>query len=345
MMTPVWPPMTAGRGVLRRESARWSGSGVVTTRSPWALAEPMLATAPARVASAPTLERADLETLASELRGVDRVVGLGGGLALDAAKFVAWRLGVGLALVPSSASNNACFTRTSGCLEHGRRAPMRDAPVPEAVVVDHDLIVRAPGRLNRAGIGDLLSSHSALSDWDLAHQAGRDVDWDPAVRDQTRDELDRLAALAPEVRAGRIDAFVGLLAMGERFAPTFLARPRARFNAASEHLLAWCLEERTGRRLLHGEIVSLGVLLMAHLQDNAPEVAAATIRAAGVPVQPAAIGTTWAEVEAAVLALPEYARDVVPWYTVVDALVDGDPARARLRRRLQAARGFVETLA
>jgi hypothetical protein len=100
--------------------------------------------------------------------------------------------------------------------------------------------------------------------------------------------------------------------------PTFLRLPRARFNAASEHLPAWCLEERTGRRLLHGEIVCFGVLLMAHLQENAPEVAAATIRAAGVPVQPAAIDTTWAEVEAALLALPEYARDVVPWHTVVD---------------------------
>ena len=304
----------------------------------------MLAAAPAQVARVTSLERADLERMAAELRGVERAVGLGGGLALDAAKFVAWRLGVPLVQVPSSASNNACFTRTSGCLEHGRRAPMRDGPVPDAVVVDHDLIARAPSRLNRAGIGDLLSSHSALADWELAHRAGRAVDWDPAVRDGTRHELDRLARLAPDVGAARLDAFVGLLAMGERFAPTFLRLPRARFNAASEHLLAWCLEERTGRRLLHGEIVSLGVLLMAHLQENAPERAAATIRAAGVPVQPADVGTTWADVEAAVLALPEYARDVVPWYTVVDPLVEGDPARARLRARFREARAFVEGL-
>jgi glycerol-1-phosphate dehydrogenase [NAD(P)+] len=342
-MTVAWPPMTAGPGALRAASAAWGRFGVVTTRSPWTLAEPMLAAAPARVARVTSLERADLERMAAELRGVERAVGLGGGLALDAAKFVAWRLGVPLVQVPSSASNNACFTRTSGCLERGRRAPMRDGPVPD-VVVDHDLIARAPGRLNRAGIGDLLSSHSALVDWELAHRVGHAVDWDPAVRDGTRHELDRLARLAPDVGAARLDAFVGLLAMGERFAPTFLRLPRARFNAASEHLLAWCLEERTGRRLLHGEIVSLGVLLMAHLQENAPERAAATIRAAGVPVQPADVGTTWADVEAAVLALPEYARDVVPWYTVVDPLVEGDPARARLRARFREARAFVEGL-
>jgi glycerol-1-phosphate dehydrogenase [NAD(P)+] len=343
-MTEAWPEMMAGPGALRAASATWGRYAVVTTRSPWALAEPSLAARPRRVAQVETLERADLQRMATELAGVARVVGLGGGLALDAAKFVAWRLGVPLVQVPSSASNNACFTRTSGCLERGRRAPMRDGPVPEAVVVDHELIARAPARLNRAGIGDLLSSHSALADWELAHRAGRAVDWDGAVRDRTRLELDRLARMAPDVGAGRLEAFVELLAMGERFAPTFLRLPRARFNAASEHLLAWCLEERTGRRLLHGEIVGLGIVLMAHLQDNAPKVAAETVRAAGVPLEPAAIGTSWDEIEAAVLALPEYARDVVPWYTVIDPLVDGDPARGRLRARLREARAFVEGL-
>ncbi|HWC02068.1 MAG TPA: iron-containing alcohol dehydrogenase [Methylomirabilota bacterium] len=336
--------MTAGPGALGAASVGWGRFGVLTTRSPWALAAPLLAAAPARVARVATLERAELERTAADLRGVERAVGLGGGLALDAAKFVARRLGVPLVQVPSSVSNNACFTRTSGSLAKGRRAPMPDCPVPEAVVVDHGLIARAPGRLNRAGVGDLLSSHSALRDWELAHRAGREVDWDPAVRDRTQRELEGLARLAPEVGRDRLEAFVGLLAIGERFAPTFLRLPRARFNAASEHLLAWCLEERTGRRLLHGEIVSLGVLLMAHLQGNAPERAAATIRAAGVTVQPAAIGTTWAEVEAAVLALPEYARDVVPWYTVVDPLVEGDPARRQLRARFREAQAFVEGL-
>jgi hypothetical protein len=81
------------------------------------------------------------------------------------------------------------------------------------------------------------------------------------------------------------------------------------------------------------------------LQANAPEVRATAAQAAGVPVQPVAIGTTWAEVVAVFLALPEHARDVVPWYTVVDALVEGDPGPARLCRSFRPARAFVEELA
>ncbi len=86
------------------------------------------------------------------------------------------------------------------------------------------------------------------------------------------------------------------------------------------------------RRLVHREAVCLGVLLMAHLQGNAPDWPAEVIRTGRVAFQPEEIGTSWAEVEGAVLALPAYARDVVSWYTVVDELTadpEGGPARLK----------------
>ena len=84
-------------------------------------------------------------------------------------------------------------------------------------------------------------------------------------------------------------------------------------NSASEHLLGWWLEQRSGRRLIHGEIVSLGTILMAHIQGNAPERAARVVRDARCAFQPGDIGTTWEQIEDAVLTLHEYARDVLPW--------------------------------
>jgi hypothetical protein len=67
------------------------------------------------------------------------------------------------------------------------------------------------------------------------------------------------------------------------------------------------------------------------------------LAAARVPVQPSAIGTSWDAVEAAVLALPAYARDVVPWHTIVSEIAESD-GEAGLRDRLRAARAFVEAL-
>jgi glycerol dehydrogenase-like iron-containing ADH family enzyme len=338
--------MVKGAGVVARESMHWGDFAVVTTASPWAVARPMLQATPRVVLVVESLERSHLEALARTAGPVERVVGLGSGLAMDGAKYVAWRWGAALVQVPSTTSNNACFTRTAGCLEQGRRAPLRDAPIPEQVLVDRWLIARAPARLNRAGVGDLVCSHTSLVDWQLAHAAGLDMDWDEALRDRARRALERLAAIAPAVGAHDLDALIELLEISERFAPDFLAFPKARFNACSEHLLAWCLEQRTGRRLVHGEIVSLAVLLMAHLQDNDPERAARVIHAARVGYRPEEIGTTWREVEDAMLALPEYAREVVPWYSIVNVLAEGPGgSRARLRERFHEARAFVEALA
>ena len=339
-----WPAMVKGPGVLRRASAGWRDVAVVTTTSPWAAAQSMLS-APARTVVVGGLERAHLEGLASALAGVHRVVGLGSGLAMDGAKYVAWRTGATLVQVPSTSSNNACFTRTCGCLVKGRRTPVPDAPLPEQIVVDPELIARAPARLNRAGVGEVLCSHTALFDWELAYRAGRDVDWDVGLAERTRKELERLAELAPAVGEDEPRALVALLEISERFGPEFLAHPRARFNGGSEHLLAWCLEQRMGRRLIHGEVVCLGTLLMAHMQGNAPEWAATVIRAARVSFQPEEIGTSWAEVEDAVLALPAYAREVVPYHTVVTELAgDTGAGLGRLKARFDPARAFVEAL-
>jgi glycerol-1-phosphate dehydrogenase [NAD(P)+] len=344
-MGTSWPAMLKGPGVVARESGGWGEFVVVTTASPWALARPMLKTVPRAVLCVESLERRHLEELARGVGRVERVVGLGSGVAMDGAKYVAWRLGAALVQVPSTSSNNACFTRTAGCLEEGRRVPLRGAPIPEQVLVDRELIARAPAGLNRAGVGDLLCSHTSLVDWQLAHAAGRDMDWNEGLRERTRHALDRLAVIAPAVGADDVDAFVELLEMSERFAPDFLAFPKARFNACSEHLLAWCLEQRTGRRLVHGEILCLGILLLAHMQENDPEGAARVIRVARVAYRPEQIGTTWRQVEDAMLALPEYSREVVPWYSIINVLAEGTGGSpARLRTRFHEARAFVEGL-
>lgn len=337
--------MVKGAGVVALKSAQWGDFAVVTTASPFTAARPLLQATPRAVLVVESLERSHLEELARAAGPVERVVGLGSGLAMDGAKYVAWRRAAALVQVPSTTSNNACFTRTAGCLEQGRRVPLRGAPIPEQVLVDRTLIARAPVRLNRAGVGDLICSHTSLVDWQLAHAAGLDMDWDEALRDRTRREMERLAAIAPAVGAGDLGALIELLEISERFAPDFLAFPKARFNACSEHLLAWCLEQRTGRRLVHGEIVSLAVLLMAHLQENDPEGAARVIHAARVEYHPEEIGTTWQEVEDAMLALPDYSREVVPWYSIVNMLVEGPGGSpARLRDRFREARAFVEGL-
>ncbi|CAH1656227.1 MULTISPECIES: iron-containing alcohol dehydrogenase [unclassified Chelatococcus] len=315
----------------------------MTTRSPLRAAMPLLASPPACVIMVEGNDKAELERYAREAAAFRTVVGIGSGLVMDAAKYVARQNGQLLVQVPSSASNNACFTRTAWAMDRGRRIAERGCPVPDAIVADRALIATAPPSFNRAGLAEILCSHTALFDWRLGHDAGCDVDWDEALFAFTVHELEVVPGVIPAVAQGTPDAFVGIIKACARFAPWFSSHPRARFNAGSEHLFAWALDATAGRRMIHGEAVALGILLMALLQDNDPDNPARCIVDARLPFHPEHIGASWELVADTLKALPEYAR-TMPWYTIIDTLGEPMLAAQKLSDFLPRARHFVDGL-
>ena len=337
---PEFPGLSKGHGALASESCSWRNFAVVSTKSPWKLAQPLLARQPMRVVLVESLERDRLDGLASDLGGILRIVGIGSGTAMDAAKYIAKKNGMLLSQVPTTCSNNACFTRTAGVQHGGRRVAERLAPVPDQIVVDYELMSRAPPRLNRAGLAEILCSHTSLKDWELGRAAGI-YEWDENLERFTRGELRALEQLAPAIGSDDIDAFVALLDAGARLAPFFISHPGVRFNGGSEHLFAWCLDECVGRRLIHGEAVSLGTVLMAYLQDNEPNWVIKILMLSRVAFMPDDIGVTWKQVEDTVMQLPEYAERAPKYYpyTSVNEFVSADNSGlAELAERFAVAR-------
>jgi len=142
-MSIVLPKLEKGEEALKRGSAGWKNFAVVTTHSPWSLAQSRMPQ-PAQVVFIDSLERKDLNKLTEQLRGLDLLVGLGSGRAMDAAKFLAKVTGIKLAQVLSTSSNNACFTRTAWTFEKGARIPERETPIPQQLILDFDLLRQAP---------------------------------------------------------------------------------------------------------------------------------------------------------------------------------------------------------
>lgn len=87
------------------------------------------------------------------------VLGLGGGRSIDAAKAVALKRGLPVITIPTAASNDSptsrifVMYRQDGALDRVEKLPRS----PEAVIVDTELLLRAPPALLRAGIGDGLT--------------------------------------------------------------------------------------------------------------------------------------------------------------------------------------------
>jgi glycerol-1-phosphate dehydrogenase [NAD(P)+] len=341
-MTTPWPALEKGSGILKSAASAWHDFAVVTTLSPWALVKAELPE-PHAVILATDLKRETLEFLRERVRGASMIVGVGSGLSMDTAKYLAKTENAALAQVLTTSSNNACFTRTAWTFEGSARIPEREVPIPRQLILDYRILMHAPARMNQAGAAEILCSHTSLFDWRIAHEAGVDVQWDEELYRSTQDELDRLDDYAPAIGAGECNAFVEIIEVGAKFARGFTTHPKARFNSGSEHILAWALEQQSGRRLIHGEAVNLGILLMAHIQGNNPGRAADVIRAAKMRFQPEQLGITWPIVEGIVMRLPEFARNV-PWHTIVTEFDRREGGRRDLASRFAAARDYVERL-
>jgi glycerol dehydrogenase len=106
-----------------------------------------------------TLSAIDQLTARARSYEPDVVVGVGGGRALDAGKGVARRLRKPFVSVPTVASSDAPASRGIGIYDEAHRPVVVEqlAENPSYVLVDTEVIAKAPARFLRSGIGDAIA--------------------------------------------------------------------------------------------------------------------------------------------------------------------------------------------
>ena len=105
----------------------------------------------------------------SKPKDVGYVVGFGGGVAIDTAKFLSWKWKKPLIQIPSIISTDAFLTHEIGVRVDNKVQYIGKA-VPEQIIIDFDVIKSAPKVLNYAGTCDVLSICTALGDWKIAYE-------------------------------------------------------------------------------------------------------------------------------------------------------------------------------
>ena len=185
------------RRLLKEDSANWPAYGIVTTPSAYAAARDHLARAPEGVVFAEWLDSGHQQELSNRLPGgVELVIGLGGGKALDASKFVALDKDAELILVPTILS--------SGAIIHGHVARwdgyqvvggVDDWPWVDCqyVLVDLDVVLKAADHLHTAGLGDILCRYAGLEEWRRRAESGQGPAFDPAQAAQLVGQHERIA--------------------------------------------------------------------------------------------------------------------------------------------------------
>ena len=273
---------------------------------PWSALAPLVAP-PVRLVPAWDMDLAHLESLAARHDDGEVVIGLGGGTALDTAKFIAWKHHKRLIQIPTITSVDAGFTNAIGVRREGKVRYLGTI-VPELVVLDIPLIQSAPRRLNRAGIGDILSCHTGLFDWQLAAEAGHGPRWDEALAVLGHRLLDDLNAATSEIANVSVAGIRFIADAYRHIGAACAAAGHSRFEEGSEHFWAYAYEHSTGSHPVHGEIISLAVCAIAHVQDNRPEVTADIVARAHTRAHPADLGVDQADFVGCLLGLAEYTR-------------------------------------
>jgi glycerol-1-phosphate dehydrogenase [NAD(P)+] len=274
--------------------------------------------APQRVIDAWVMDVDHLERLIADEGDCETVVGIGGGSALDTAKFVAWKCGKRLIQIPSITSVDAGFTDAIGVRDAGR-VKYIGRIVPEFVVLDVDLVRSAPKRLNRAGIGDILSCHTGLWDWRYATQRRHGVPWNDAAAALGRQLLVELEANVDEINAVSRDAVRWLASAYRRIGAACSELRHSRFEEGSEHFLGYAYEHRTGAHPLHGELIAMCVVAMSTLQANTPDWARDIVARSGVRANPEELGISRDDFVGALLDLREYVETEGLDYSIVNA--------------------------
>jgi glycerol dehydrogenase-like iron-containing ADH family enzyme len=286
-----------------------------------------------------SIEQTDLDRDAAGLKDVRSIIGLGGGQALDVAKYFAWKRNLPFFQAPTALSVNAVYGHRSGVREQGT-VMYRGFAVPQCVFIDYDVLRQAPRPLNWSGIGDILCFHTGVLDWRYAHAIGRiEAKWpyDEGLARQSLEKVEAIVANTDGIRE-MTDKGIEVLVDGLKWGTSFHGSGWCpRHIEGTDHFLFYTLEKLTGRKFLHGQPVGLGIVVGSMMHDNRAEEMLDVIARIGLDVRPEAMGLSWTQVEDGLTTMRDYVRTLPLWHSMAHDVEVTPGFIADLKSRLAKA--------
>ena len=264
----------------------------------------------------------NIETLENDydkFKNFNAVVGIGGGQAVDAAKFFSWKSNAKLFQVPTSMSVNAAFGHRFAARIDGNINYI-GWTTPEAVYVDFDIIKNAPKLFNRSGICEIMCYHTAHLDWKYADKVGKcEKKWayDQQAVNEAKSVLDYMLEGIDDIKEVNDNGIIRLMNANSWGGPAFHNfgwNPRP--IEGTDHFVFYSLEYHTKKSYIHGQPVNMGVYVGSLLHNSKAEEMLDYIIRAGVDIRPDSMGITWEDMANALIKMKEYINRIGLWHSI-----------------------------
>jgi glycerol-1-phosphate dehydrogenase [NAD(P)+] len=281
VMKPIY-----GKGIATETLEGLDHYLLITMKEPWEILNSKISKKPSKIIFNNSMDNRHLEELFVNLESLlDKsytIIGLGGGTSCDTAKYVSWKLKeeigieLDLILIPSIISVDA-FLCSSIAVRYDNKVNYIGESSPKKIIIDYDLIKKAPKYLNRSGVSDTISITSALGDWKLAHKENSER-FDNAIFDQAKIIAKDLMKARNDIREVNEKGIKALVEGFFREVNLCNKWGNARPEEGSEHFLAYCIESITHSHYIHGQIIGMNILISLNLQEELAEFSIEEIR-------------------------------------------------------------------
>jgi len=196
---------------------------------------------------------------------VEALIGVGGGKAIDAVKYMSFLKKIPFISIPTSTSNDGFSSPGASLLVNGRRMSL-PAKTPYGIIIDIDVIKGAPEKFIFSGIGDLVSNITALYDWKFEEDNGK------VIIDDFATMISKKAVnsfVRTEFKTIKDDLFLkelvdSLTLNGISMEIAGNSSPAS----GSEHLISHALDKFIESPQLHGIQVGIATYIMSKVQNH-----------------------------------------------------------------------------